>query len=129
MSLVLTAPFSMPPETTLRQVVGGKVLQSVISDREALAAEITEILEQVADKWGVAVESVLLKDIVSAQQAVPPAIPWRANPAFGPPCSPSQPNSSNSSRRQRRRSVSENPRSSPPRPKLTLPSSCVRLPM
>lgn len=61
-------PSSFPlaySETTLRQVVGGKVLQSVISDREALAAEITEILEQVADKWGVAVESVLLKDIVS----------------------------------------------------------------
>lgn len=53
-------------QTTLRQVVGGKVLQSVISDREALAAEITEILEQIADKWGVSVESVLLKDIVSS---------------------------------------------------------------
>lgn len=31
-------------ETTLRQVVGGRVLQSVISDREGLAAEVAEIV-------------------------------------------------------------------------------------
>jgi regulator of protease activity HflC (stomatin/prohibitin superfamily) len=33
-----------PAETTLRQVVGGRVLQSVISDREGLAAEVAEIV-------------------------------------------------------------------------------------
>ena len=31
-------------ETTLRQVVGGRVLQSVISDREGLAHEVAEIV-------------------------------------------------------------------------------------
>ena len=31
-------------QTTLRQVVGGRVLQSVISDREGLAAEVAEIV-------------------------------------------------------------------------------------
>jgi hypothetical protein len=31
-------------ETTLRQVVGGRVLQSVISDREGLAQEVAEIV-------------------------------------------------------------------------------------
>lgn len=50
-------------ETTLRQVVGGRVLQSVISDREGLALEVAEIIEATAEKWGVSIESILLKDI------------------------------------------------------------------
>lgn len=80
-------------ETTLRQVVGGRVLQAVISDREGLAQEVAEIvssffprmyhllresctmgmsrrtyadhsqIEATAEKWGVAIESILLKDI------------------------------------------------------------------
>ncbi|RXK36669.1 stomatin family protein [Tremella mesenterica] len=50
-------------QTTLRQVVGGRVLQSVISDREGLAQEVAEIIEATAEKWGVAIESILLKDI------------------------------------------------------------------
>jgi len=50
-------------QTTLRQVVGGRLLQSVISDREGLAAEVAEIIEATAEKWGVAIESILLKDI------------------------------------------------------------------
>ncbi|ODO09100.1 hypothetical protein I350_02700 [Cryptococcus amylolentus CBS 6273] len=50
-------------QTTLRQVVGGRVLQSVISDREGLAHEVAEIIEATAEKWGVAIESILLKDI------------------------------------------------------------------
>lgn len=50
-------------QTTLRQVVGGRVLQSVISDREGLALEVQEIIEATAEKWGVAIESILLKDI------------------------------------------------------------------
>jgi len=50
-------------QTTLRQVVGGRVLQSVISDREGLACEVAEIIEATAEKWGVAIESILLKDI------------------------------------------------------------------
>ncbi|TXT06063.1 hypothetical protein VHUM_03536 [Vanrija humicola] len=50
-------------QTTLRQVVGGRVLQSVISDREGLALEVAEIIEATAEKWGVSIESILLKDI------------------------------------------------------------------
>ncbi|BEJ13215.1 hypothetical protein CspHIS471_0303890 [Cutaneotrichosporon sp. HIS471] len=50
-------------QTTLRQVVGGRVLQSVISDREGLAQEVAEIIETTAEKWGVSIESILLKDI------------------------------------------------------------------
>lgn len=60
-------------ETTLRQVVGGRVLQSVISDREGLAQEVAEIIEATAEKWGVAIESILLKDInfsVELQQSL-----------------------------------------------------------
>jgi len=34
-------------QTTLRQVVGGRVLQSVISDREGLAQEVAEIVSMV----------------------------------------------------------------------------------
>lgn len=60
-------------QTTLRQVVGGRVLQSVISDREGLAQEVAEIIEATAEKWGVAIESILLKDInfsVELQQSL-----------------------------------------------------------
>ncbi|KAL7420316.1 hypothetical protein Q5752_005285 [Cryptotrichosporon argae] len=60
-------------QTTLRQVVGGRVLQSVISDREGLAQEVAEIIETTAEKWGVSVESILLKDInfsVELQQSL-----------------------------------------------------------
>ncbi|WVR03279.1 hypothetical protein IAU60_000270 [Kwoniella sp. DSM 27419] len=60
-------------QTTLRQVVGGRVLQSVISDREGLAHEVAEIIEATAEKWGVAIESILLKDInfsVELQQSL-----------------------------------------------------------
>lgn len=60
-------------QTTLRQVVGGRVLQSVISDREGLAQEVAEIVDATAEKWGVAIESILLKDInfsVELQQSL-----------------------------------------------------------
>ncbi|WVN85971.1 uncharacterized protein L203_101129 [Cryptococcus depauperatus CBS 7841] len=60
-------------QTTLRQVVGGRALQSVISDREGLAHEVAEIIEATAEKWGVAIESILLKDInfsVELQQSL-----------------------------------------------------------
>ena len=50
-------------QTTLRDVVGSRNLQSVISDREGVALQVEEIVEAVAEKWGVAVESILIKDI------------------------------------------------------------------
>jgi regulator of protease activity HflC (stomatin/prohibitin superfamily) len=50
-------------QTTMRQVVGGRVLQTIVTDREGLAAEIQEIVEVTAEKWGVSIESILLKDV------------------------------------------------------------------
>lgn len=51
-------------QTTLRHVVGARTVQSVVTEREAIAFEIAEIVGDVADKWGVAVEGILIKDII-----------------------------------------------------------------
>lgn len=49
--------------TTLRSVIGTRTLQNLLTERETIAAEIEEILEQVSRQWGVQVEAVLIKDI------------------------------------------------------------------
>jgi regulator of protease activity HflC (stomatin/prohibitin superfamily) len=36
----------------------------VVTEREAIAFEIAEIVGDVADKWGVAIEGILIKDII-----------------------------------------------------------------
>ncbi|RDX53716.1 hypothetical protein OH76DRAFT_1398834 [Lentinus brumalis] len=51
-------------QTTLRHVVGARMVQSVVTEREAIAFEIAEIVGDVADKWGVAIEGILIKDII-----------------------------------------------------------------
>lgn len=51
-------------QTTLRHVIGARVLQDVIERREEIAQSIGEIIEDVAAKWGVAVESMLIKDMI-----------------------------------------------------------------
>ncbi|EPE07558.1 stomatin-like protein [Ophiostoma piceae UAMH 11346] len=51
-------------QTTLRHVVGARVLQEVVERREEIAQSIGEIIEDVAAGWGVQVESMLMKDIV-----------------------------------------------------------------
>ena len=51
-------------QTTLRHVVGARVLQDVIERREEIAQSIGEIIEDVAMGWGVQVESMLIKDII-----------------------------------------------------------------
>lgn len=51
-------------QTTLRHVVGARVLQDVIERREEIAQSIGEIIEEVASGWGVQVESMLVKDII-----------------------------------------------------------------
>ncbi|KAI5306440.1 hypothetical protein KEM56_000917 [Ascosphaera pollenicola] len=51
-------------QTTLRHVVGARVLQDVVERREEIAMSISEIIEEVAVQWGVAVESILIKDII-----------------------------------------------------------------
>jgi erythrocyte band 7 integral membrane protein len=54
-------------QTTLRHVVGARVLQDVIERREEIAQSIREIIEETAQKWGVEVESMLVKDIIFSQ--------------------------------------------------------------
>ncbi|SCV72393.1 BQ2448_3930 [Microbotryum intermedium] len=51
-------------QTTLRHVIGSRTLQSLLTDREAVASEIESIVEGVAEAWGVKVESILIKDIL-----------------------------------------------------------------
>lgn len=51
-------------QTTLRHVVGARVLQDVVERREEIAQSIGEIIEDVAAGWGVQVESMLIKDII-----------------------------------------------------------------
>ncbi|KAH7320067.1 SPFH domain family protein [Stachybotrys elegans] len=55
-------------QTTLRHVVGARVLQDVIERREEVAQSIGEIIEDVAAGWGVQVESMLIKDIIFSQE-------------------------------------------------------------
>ncbi|PWN86473.1 hypothetical protein FA10DRAFT_304948 [Acaromyces ingoldii] len=55
-------------QTTLRDVVGSRTIQSVISDRTEVAHQVEEILETVASKWGVVVESILIKDIIFSRE-------------------------------------------------------------
>ena len=55
-------------QTTLRHVVGARVLQEVIERREEIAQSIGEIIEDVASGWGVQVESMLIKDIIFSSE-------------------------------------------------------------
>jgi regulator of protease activity HflC (stomatin/prohibitin superfamily) len=55
-------------QTTLRHVVGARVLQDVIERREEIAQSIGEIIEEVASGWGVQVESMLVKDIIFSNE-------------------------------------------------------------
>ncbi|KAL2170012.1 hypothetical protein VTG60DRAFT_5413 [Thermothelomyces hinnuleus] len=55
-------------QTTLRQVVGSRILQDIIERREEVAQSIGEIIEDVATGWGVQVESMLIKDIIFSQE-------------------------------------------------------------
>lgn len=55
-------------QTTLRHVVGARVLQDVIERREEVAQSISEIIEDVATGWGVKVESMLIKDIIFSRE-------------------------------------------------------------
>lgn len=48
--------------------MGSRTLQSVISDRTEVARQVEEIVEGVAEKWGVSIESILIKDIVFSRE-------------------------------------------------------------
>jgi erythrocyte band 7 integral membrane protein len=54
-------------QTTLRHVIGARVLQDVIERREEIAQDIRNIVEEVAEGWGVEVESMLIRDIIFSQ--------------------------------------------------------------
>ena len=55
-------------QTTLRHVIGARVLQDVIERREEIAVSIREIIEDTASGWGVQVESMLIKDIIFSEE-------------------------------------------------------------
>ena len=55
-------------QTTLRHVIGARVLQDVIERREEIAQSIREIIEDTAQGWGVQVESMLIKDIIFSEE-------------------------------------------------------------
>ena len=54
-------------QTTLRHVIGARVLQEVIERREEIAQSIREIIEETASGWGVEVESMLIEDLIFSQ--------------------------------------------------------------
>ncbi|KAI9306389.1 stomatin-like protein [Cunninghamella echinulata] len=50
-------------QTTLRHILGSKVLQDCIENREAIAQEIQNVTAPIAKTWGVKIESILIKDL------------------------------------------------------------------
>ncbi|KAF9186106.1 hypothetical protein BGZ51_002231 [Haplosporangium sp. Z 767] len=55
-------------QTTLRHILGMRVLQELIENREAIGEEIQEVIDAPARQWGVKVESVLIKDITFSKE-------------------------------------------------------------
>ncbi|KAF1800068.1 hypothetical protein V8B55DRAFT_1544092 [Mucor lusitanicus] len=49
-------------QTTLRHILGSKVLQECVENRDSIAQEVQEITGRVASEWGVKIESILIKD-------------------------------------------------------------------
>lgn len=50
-------------QTTMRDVIGGRVLQDVVEKREEIAESIEQIIAKTAFDWGVNIESILIKDL------------------------------------------------------------------
>lgn len=50
-------------QTTLRDVIGGRVLQDVLEKREEIAESIENVIAKTAFLWGVHIESILIKDL------------------------------------------------------------------
>ncbi|XP_065179227.1 stomatin-like [Sycon ciliatum] len=50
-------------QTTLRNVLGTKSLQELLSQREQISQEMQNILDEATDPWGVRVERVEVKDV------------------------------------------------------------------
>jgi len=54
-------------QTTMRNLVGEVTLDSLLKNREQIAAKIKESVDVATDPWGIDVQSVELKDIVISQ--------------------------------------------------------------
>ncbi|KAI6657902.1 hypothetical protein LOD99_15620 [Oopsacas minuta] len=50
-------------QSTLRSVLGSKTMFQILTDREKLGDELSSILDEATDPWGIKVESVEMKDI------------------------------------------------------------------
>lgn len=50
-------------QTTVRNVIGQSLLDTVLGDTESLNVKIKEILDQTTEQWGILVSAVELKDI------------------------------------------------------------------
>ncbi|KAJ1977359.1 hypothetical protein H4R35_002336 [Dimargaris xerosporica] len=55
-------------QTTLRAVLGTRVLQDIIENRETIADDIREMIDHPAKSWGVTVESILIKDLTFSRE-------------------------------------------------------------
>lgn len=51
-------------QTTLREVIGQVDLNELLTEREAIAARLREIIDEKTEHWGVKVDSVEIRDVV-----------------------------------------------------------------
>ena len=49
--------------TTLRNILGTRNLGDILSERESIATEMKQTLDEATDPWGVKVERVEIKDV------------------------------------------------------------------
>ena len=54
--------------TTLRNIVGGMDLDSTLTGRDTINGEITQILDEATDKWGIKVNRVEVKNIMPPRE-------------------------------------------------------------
>lgn len=55
-------------QTTMRNVIGKHVLDDLLTERDAVAEEIRQIVDEIADKWGVDIQKVELQDIALPEE-------------------------------------------------------------
>ena len=54
--------------TTLRNIVGGMYLDSTLTGRDTINGEITQILDEATDKWGIKINRVEVKNIMPPRE-------------------------------------------------------------
>ena len=54
--------------TTLRNIVGGMELDSTLTGRDTINGEITQILDEATDKWGIKINRVEVKNIMPPRE-------------------------------------------------------------